>query len=96
MHGAPAMAAAAGQPPPRSLDTHSSGGGRRQVAAAAERNKAAIAAVLVARLGALEAGLVLEVASGTGQHAAHCAAALPRLRWQPTEAAPDALESIAA
>lgn len=30
---------------------------------------------------------VLEIASGTGQHACHFAANLPHLRWQPTELA---------
>ncbi len=41
-------------------------------------------------------GTVLEIASGTGEHAVHFAAALPGLAWQPTDVEPDALRSIVA
>lgn len=77
------------------MDTHTSSGQRR-VAAAAERNAAPLLELLRHRLGALPGGLVLEVASGTGQHAAHFASALPQLTMQPSEAATEMLESIAA
>ncbi len=43
-----------------------------------------------------QAGLVLEVASGTGEHGLHFAAALPHLTWQPTDRDRQAVESIAA
>ncbi len=53
----------------------------RRVHPAPERNKDPILGVLRERLAA-SAGLVLEVASGTGQHVAHFAAALsPQLTW---------------
>ncbi len=62
--------------------------------AAAERNKGPILDVLLKVLP--EKGLVLEIASGTGQHVAHFAAVLPALTWQPTDANAAAIESIAA
>jgi SAM-dependent methyltransferase len=53
------------------------------VSEACERNKGPILAVLREELAA--SGEVLEVGSGTGQHAVHFAAGLPQLRWQPSE-----------
>jgi hypothetical protein len=57
--------------------------GRRDQAPAADRNKGPILEVLKRWLPAQ--GTVVEIASGTGQHVAHFAAALPDLTWQPTE-----------
>jgi len=56
------------------------------------RNAEPIAAVL--RKVLPERGLVLEVASGTGEHALHFARDFPALRWQPSDPAPAALRSI--
>src|SRR5580698_6411391 len=58
------------------------------------RNRNPILQVLRPRLP--DGGLILEVAAGAGEHAIHCAAALPRLWWQPTDPDPEALASIAA
>lgn len=63
-------------------------------APAAERNRDAILAVLKEVLP--KDGLVLEVASGTGQHAVAFAAAFPTLRWQPSDPNLEARASIAA
>ena len=61
---------------------------------AAERNTAPILARLQALLPAR--GLMLEIASGTGQHAAAFSAGLPGWEWQPTDFESSALNSIRA
>lgn len=61
---------------------------------AAERNAVPILALLRAWL-PLNA-LVLEVASGTGQHAQQFAAAQPGWQWQPSDAQAEALPVVAA
>lgn len=60
---------------------------------APERNKAPILEVL-SKL--FDRGLVLEVASGTGQHAVHFAAGLPAVTWQPSEKEPELIDVLAA
>ncbi|WP_311268470.1 DUF938 domain-containing protein [Sphingobium sp. WCS2017Hpa-17] len=66
----------------------------RRHAPATQRNRDAIADIL--RDALPSSGLVLEVASGSGEHAVHFAAAFPALDWQPTDPDPAALASIAA
>jgi SAM-dependent methyltransferase len=60
---------------------------------AADRNKGPWLDVLSRLLP--PAARVLEIASGTGQHAAHCAAAQPGWQWQPSEREAAALPAIA-
>jgi len=69
-------------------------GDGRLTAPAAERNKEPILEVL--KRFVPETGLVLEIASGTGQHVMHFAAALPSLTWQPTDLNAEHLTSISA
>jgi len=59
----------------------------------AERNKGPILDVLARVLP--RRGLVLEIASGTGQHVVHFAKALPGLTWQPSDPDAELRESIA-
>ncbi|MBB5469785.1 SAM-dependent methyltransferase [Paraburkholderia sp. CI2] len=66
----------------------------RQHSPSAERNREPILAVLREALPA--SGRVLEIASGTGEHAICFAGALPGLDWQPSDADEEARESIAA
>lgn len=66
----------------------------RRHAPATARNRDAIAGVLADWLP--QAGTVLEVASGSGEHAVHFAAAFPHLDWQPSDPDPAGLASIAA
>jgi SAM-dependent methyltransferase len=65
----------------------------RRYAPATQRNREPILAVLRRVLPA--DGLVLEIASGTGEHAAFFADALPGVTWQPTDVDPTALPGIA-
>ena len=66
----------------------------RRSAPAALRNREPIAQVLADWLP--ERGRVLEIASGTGEHAAFFAERFAPLEWQPSDVHPDALGSIAA
>jgi len=66
----------------------------RRFAPAVARNKAAITEALARHFPA--SGLMLEIASGSGEHALHFAAHFPALSFQPTDPDAAALTSIAA
>ncbi|HEX6842780.1 MAG TPA: DUF938 domain-containing protein [Stellaceae bacterium] len=66
----------------------------RLYAPAVARNREPILAVL--RRVLPSSGLVLELASGSGEHARFFATALPHLSWQPSDPDPRARASIAA
>ena len=68
--------------------------GARRSAPAALRNRDPIADVLADWLP--QRGVVLEIASGTGEHVVHFAERFPALDWQPSDLNEDALRSIAA
>ncbi|WP_416194994.1 DUF938 domain-containing protein [Sphingopyxis sp.] len=70
------------------------GAAAKRHAPATLRNRDAIAAVLAEWLP--ETGMVLEVASGSGEHIVHFASIFPDLNWQPSDPDRDALTSIAA
>lgn len=70
------------------------GGGTRREAPAAARNVVAIGDVLAEWLPA--DGTILEVASGTGEHALAFARRFPAIEWQPSDPDPTALGSIEA
>jgi SAM-dependent methyltransferase len=64
----------------------------RLFAPSVSRNRDPILQVLRAHLPA--SGTVLEIASGSGEHIAYFAAALPELQWQPSDPMPDRRASI--
>jgi hypothetical protein len=68
------------------------GDGRRH-SAAAERNKGPILEILERVLP--REGVVLEIASGTGQHAVHFARAFPSIIWQPADIDAELRRSVA-
>jgi hypothetical protein len=70
------------------------GRGVKRQAPAAARNVEPIGDVLANWLPA--SGLILEIASGTGEHALAFARRFPNLEWQPSDPDPEALASISA
>ncbi|MBB3189037.1 DUF938 domain-containing protein [Halomonas cerina] len=66
----------------------------RLMSPAAARNRQPILEVLREVLP--DSARVLELASGSGEHAVHCAGAMPGWQWQPSDPSGKALASIAA
>lgn len=65
---------------------------RRQYSASSQRNRDPIAEQLLGQLP--PTGTILEIASGSGEHAVHFAPLLTRHRWQPTNLEEDQIESV--
>ncbi|WP_262927245.1 class I SAM-dependent methyltransferase [Phytohalomonas tamaricis] len=76
------------------METLSSSPEERLFSPAAQRNRAPILKVLETLLPAQ--AHVLEIASGSGEHAVHFARALPGITWQPSDPSEQARRSIAA
>lgn len=77
-----------------SMDSLEHGDDRRLSSPAAQRNREPILAVLRSVLP--QTGRVLEIASGSGEHAVYFARHLAPLCWQPTDPSETALASIGA
>ncbi len=82
------------QDTPTALESRERADDARLHSPSAARNKEPVLAVLRAHLPV--GARVLEVGSGTGEHAVHFAAHLDRVVWQPSEQDPDAFASTAA
>ncbi|HEY0115936.1 MAG TPA: DUF938 domain-containing protein [Allosphingosinicella sp.] len=80
--------------PPEPFTFEAGAGAARRSAPHVARNAEPIVEVLRSALP--QSGLVLEVASGTGEHALHFARAFPHLTFQPSDPDPLALASIEA
>lgn len=78
---------------PTALEDRPTGPDRRIYSPSAARNREPVLAILKQVLPG--EGLVLEIGSGTGEHAVHFAAAFPRLSWQPSDPDKVSRESIA-
>lgn len=76
----------------QSMETPEPGDGVRLSTPAAKRNREPILALLREVLPAT--GRVLEIASGSGEHAVHFATHLPALVWQPSDPSAQARGSI--
>lgn len=71
------------------------GNGQRLFSPSAARNRDAIRETFLKTM-PKEGGAVLEIGSGTGEHAVHIAAAAPALRWRPGDPDEASRASIAA
>jgi hypothetical protein len=80
--------------PPPTFQAMSEPPDRRLPSPSSERNRDPILAVLERVLP--ETGVLLEIAAGSGHHAAYFAPNFPGLTWQPSEPDPDGRASITA